>query len=127
MNKLSKATLVIAMTGFCSPVFAAQDAPAADAAAASPAAPAAGAAPAQVSPAQLVDRDFGAYDLDKSGSLDATEFSSWVVKLRKPAAAGAAQTDSQNWSAQLFARADADHNQLVSKAEMTTLLASARG
>jgi hypothetical protein len=37
-----------------------------------------------------------------------------------PAADGAAQPDSPTWSADLFARADVDHNQSVSKTEMTT-------
>ncbi len=83
--------------------------------------------PRPSTPTQIVDREFSAYDLDKSGDLNAAEFSAWVSKLRKPAADGAAPARSQTWSAGLFARADTDHNQLVSKTEMTTLLSSAAG
>lgn len=125
----SKAPLLIALACLCAPALA-QDAPLPDSVApppgapASPTAPSAG-APAPVTPSQIVDREFSAYDLDKSGDLNAAEFSSWVSKLRKPTADGAPPTDSQTFSASLFARADTDKNQLVSKTEMTTLLASA--
>lgn len=90
--------------------------------------PAAQAPSAQATPAaQLVDREFAAYDLDKSGQLDANEFAAWVAKLRKPSADGSAPKDSQQFSASLFARADTDHNKQVSRTEMTTLLSAAQG
>ncbi|MBO9671502.1 MAG: EF-hand domain-containing protein [Sphingobium sp.] len=124
-----KSLLLIALTGLCSPALADQNAPSTDAvdpAPVAPAAPGAAAAPVSpVTPSQIVDREFSTYDADKSGDLNAAEFSTWVSKLRKPAADGAPPADSQTWSAGLFARADTDHNQLVSKTEMTTLLASA--
>jgi hypothetical protein len=122
-----KASLMIAVSGLCSPALADQNAPPADAVDAGPVAPSApsAAAPAPVTPTQIVDREFSAYDLDKSGDLNTAEFSAWVSKLRKPAANAAPATDTQTWSAGLFTRADTDHNQLVSKTEMTTLLASA--
>lgn len=125
MNFL-KAPFLIAVAGLCAPALADQSAPPADAVGPAPVEPSApsAAAPAPVTPTQIVDREFSAYDLDKSGDLNAAEFSAWVSKLRKPAADGAAP-DSQTWSAGLFARADTDHNQLVSKTEMTTLLSSA--
>jgi hypothetical protein len=126
MNFL-KAPFLIAVAGLCAPALADQNAPPADAvgpATVEPSAPSA-AAPAPVTPTQIVDREFSAYDLDKSGDLNAAEFSAWVSKLRKPAADGAAPADTPTWSAGLFTRADTDHNQLVSKTEMTTLLSSA--
>lgn len=121
-----KPTLLIALAGLCSPALADQNAPNTEAVGPAPVAPGA-AAPAEspVNPSQIVDREFTTYDADKSGDLNAAEFSAWVSKLRKPAADGAPPADSQTWTAGLFARADTDHNQLVSKTEMTTLLASA--
>jgi hypothetical protein len=125
--KFLKAPFLIAVVGLCAPALAEQSAPLPDAVGPAPVEPSApsAAAPAPVTPTQIVDREFSAYDLDKSGDLNAAEFSAWVSKLRKPAADGAAPADSQTWSAGLFARADTDHNQLVSKTEMTTLLSSA--
>jgi len=122
-----KSPLLIAVAALCTPAMAEQSAPqteAVDTAPVEPSAPSA-AAPAPVTPTQIVDREFSAYDLDKSGDLNAAEFSAWVSKLRKPAPDAGASTDTQTWSASLFARADTDHNQLVSKTEMTTLLSSA--
>ena len=94
-----------------------------DSPSATPDAPVAKASPA----AQMVDREFSSYDLDKNGSLSETEFAAWVGKLRKPAADGAPQQDPQQFSASLFARADTDSNKEVSKSEMTTLLNAAQG
>jgi hypothetical protein len=135
---LYRVPLFIALAGLCSPALADQGAPAAaqpdttsPSTSAPSAIPPATRAPGATTPApatsasQLVDREFAAYDLDKSGDLNAAEFSAWVTKLRKPADDGAAQPDSPTWSASLFARADVDHNQSVSKTEMTTLLAAA--
>lgn len=124
-----KATFLIALAGLSVPAFA-QDAPLPDSVSPPPDPPASATTPSATAPApvtasQIVDREFSAYDLDKSGDLNAAEFSAWVSKLRKPAADGAPATDSQTFSTGLFARADTDHNQLVSKTEMTTLLASA--
>jgi len=123
-----KSLLLIALAGLCSPALADQNAPNTEAVGPAPVAPVAPrAAPTEspVNPSQIVDREFTAYDADKSGDLNAAEFSAWVSKLRKPSADGTPPTDSQTWTAGLFARADTDHNQLVSKTEMTTLLASA--
>lgn len=114
-------SLPVALAALCAPAYSQPEAPA-------PAAPKAPAAPATANaPDQIVEREFASYDIDKSGQLDATEFTAWVTKLRKPAADGSAPADSQNWSAGLFTRADVDKNQLVSKTEMTTLLTAARG
>ncbi|HEY1124556.1 MAG TPA: EF-hand domain-containing protein [Sphingobium sp.] len=124
-----KVSFLFAVAGLCSPALAEQNAPLPDAVTPAPPevaeAGAATPAPTSASPTQIVDSEFSAYDLDKSGDLNAAEFSAWVGKLRKPSADGAPAPDSQTWSAGLFARADTDHNQLVSKTEMTTLLASA--
>lgn len=133
-----KFTLAAMLAGLCSPVLA-QNAPPSDVPATpTPASPESSApAPAQAptapdaaaqapsSPSAIVDREFAVYDVNKDGKLDAAEFSSWVVKLRKPAADGSQPADSQSWSASLFARADTDHDQSVSKTEMTSLLAAA--
>lgn len=129
MNRLHKISMLAILAGLCSPAFASQDAPTppVDQAVPSANAPLPSAAQqAPVSPAQIVDREFPSYDVDKSGQLDATEFAAWVAKLRPPAPSGAPAAEAQS-SANLFARADADHNQLVSKTEMTTLLTTARG
>jgi len=123
MNRFRSISLIVALTGVCSPAFAAQDAPAPPA---DRAVPSANEPQEPVSPAQIVDREFPSYDVDKSGQLDATEFSTWIAKLRPPAPSGAQASGAMS-SASLFARADADHNQLVSKTEMTTLLTTARG
>ena len=128
MNRSHKLSILLALT-LGSPAFASQDAPAPPADQAIPSAdgPLPSATPqAPLSPAQIVEREFSAYDVDKSGQLDPTEFSTWVAKLRPPAPSGTPATGAQS-SASLFARADADHNQLVSKTEMTTLLTTARG
>jgi len=77
--------------------------------------------------AQIVDREFGTYDLDKNGQLNEAEFTSWVSKLRKPAADGAAPEDTQSWATSLFARADTDGDKQISKGEMTSLLNAAQG
>lgn len=124
--KFHRSILILALSGLCSPALANQNAgpEAVSPAPISPTAPDT-AAPGPVTPGQIVDREFPTYDADKSGDLNAAEFSAWVSKLRKPAADSAPSADSQTWSAGLFARADTDHNQLVSKMEMTTLLASA--
>ncbi|GEM_PF-1572446 len=77
--------------------------------------------------AQIVDQEFGTYDLDKNGQLDEGEFTAWVSKLRKPSADGAPQEDAQSWATSLFARADTDADKQISKAEMTSLLSAAQG
>ena len=126
MKKSCAVTAIIALTSL-STVVSAQpsDSPSDPAPAA--VAPAEPSAPAGGQAAQMVDKEFASYDLDKSGSLSSTEFSAWVAKLRKPATDGAAQSDGAQFSAGLFARADTDHNQQISKSEMTTLLSAARG
>ncbi len=94
--------------------------------AAGPGDPAPPAAGAPASPSSLVDAEFPTYDGNTDGKLDQSEFTAWVSKLRAPAPDGAAQTDTQSWAATLFARADGDKDQAISKSEMATLLSTAR-
>jgi hypothetical protein len=119
-------TAAFLSASLCAPAFAQPADGAAAPAASEPAAPAEGATPKAAAAGQLVEQQFATYDLDKSGQLDATEFTAWVSKLRKPAADGAPAPDAK-WSETLFARADTDQDKLVSKAEMTSLLVSAQG
>ena len=73
------------------------------------------------------DKDFSAYDADKSGQLDQTEFSSWFVasKQKELSATGRSATPAEldGQVATAFARADADQDAKVSKEEMTRFLA----
>jgi hypothetical protein len=83
--------------------------------------PAPAAAPAPTSIEQIVSTDFPTYDADKSGDLNKSEFSAWMVAAK--AQSGAAAPDKQ-WLTDAFAKADADKSKTVSAAELTTFLSA---
>lgn len=100
------------------------------------AAPTAPAATAQTQPAdtqaqvqQLVSAELPKYDADKSGDLNETEFSAWVLELRSnaekrdpntPKADAAAKAQ---WAKDTFASADTNKDQKIDSAEATTYFA----
>lgn len=104
------------------PTTAASPAPV-EAAAAQPA-PAQQPASSQEQVAQAVGRDFGTYDADGDGALNATEFASWMGALRKAAEPTFApdSPEAKTWSAQAFTSADADKSASVNKQELTKFL-----
>ncbi|HZV17606.1 MAG TPA: hypothetical protein VFF84_02825 [Sphingobium sp.] len=67
--------------------------------------------------------DFATYDADKSGSLDAAEFSSWYQAKHqaKKGDKAVSADDMSKHAAQAFSQADADHDQRVSKMEMAAV------
>ncbi|RYE03990.1 MAG: hypothetical protein EOP61_02425 [Sphingomonadales bacterium] len=110
-----------------------QTAPAAQPAevAATPAAPPAKAAAAEPAPAssqeqvaQAVGRDFGTYDKDADGALNAAEFGEWMVALRKAAEPSfvPGSAEAKAWQSQAFTAADADKSASINKQELTTFL-----
>ncbi len=98
---------------------------------ATPAAPAtdsstsAAAEPRTVTVQKLVDAEFPAYDANKNGNLEQTEFGKWVLALYAASGDAAAPKDpaaKDKWSKAAFATADADKNKAVTKAEMNVFL-----
>jgi hypothetical protein len=98
-------------------------APTSPQAATTPPAPQGSTAP-QGEVAQIIDREFGAYDKDRDGRLSQVEFAAWMVAL-KTASDPATQADSaetKRWLGAAFAQADADKNRGVTKVELTGFL-----
>jgi hypothetical protein len=98
--------------------------PAEVAASAPAASPAAQPAATQEQVAQAVGRDFGSYDKDADGKLNATEFAAWMGALRKASEPSfqPGSTEATTWSSQAFASADTDKNASVNKQELTVFL-----
>ncbi|MDG2535405.1 calcium-binding protein [Sphingomonas sp. HITSZ_GF] len=99
--------------------------PAAVASTTEPAAtPAAQPAATQEQVAQAVGRDFGNYDKDADGKLDATEFTAWMGNLRKAAEPSfqPGSAEATTWANQAFASADTDKSASVNKQELTVFL-----
>lgn len=97
----------------------------AEVAASAPAAtPAAQPAATQEQVAQAVGRDFGSYDKDADGKLNATEFAAWMGDLRKASEPSfqPGSAEATSWSTQAFASADTDKNASVNKQELTVFL-----
>lgn len=88
------------------------------------AAPAAQPAATQEQVAQAVGRDFGSYDKNADGKLDATEFASWMGALRKAAEPGfqPGSAEATTWANQAFTSADTDKSASVNKQELTVFL-----
>lgn len=82
----------------------------------------AAAGPAQV--AEVVKAEFPTYDKDSSGSLNDTEFASWMGALRKASepTVDTASAEVKTWIEGAFASADADKNKSVTEGELTTFL-----
>ncbi len=95
-------------------------APAADAAQSAAAEPAAGAD--QV--ATVVQTEFPAYDANKDGKLEKTEFASWMVKLKQASdpKASATSAETKSWVNAAFAQADKDKNQSLTQPELIGFL-----
>jgi hypothetical protein len=74
--------------------------------------------------AQVVSTEFPSYDKDASGTLNATEFASWMVALKKASdpTTKAESAEVKTWVNQAFASADKDKNKAVSKTELTGFL-----
>lgn len=103
----------------------AQDAPTAQPAAVAAAAePVATPAATQEQVAQAVGRDFGGYDKNGDGKLDATEFAAWMGALRKAAEPSfqPGSAEATTWTNQAFASADTDKSASVNKQELTVFL-----
>ncbi|MEP9361208.1 calcium-binding protein [Sphingomonas sp. KR3-1] len=74
--------------------------------------------------AQAVGRDFGTYDKDGDGKLNATEFAAWMGNLRKAAEPTfqPGTPEATTWTAQAFTSADTDKSASVNKQELTVFL-----
>lgn len=85
---------------------------------------AAGSAASQT--AQVVESEFPVYDADRSGYLNASEFSKWLVTLKqqdlKTSGKTMSNTEMNAWVSAAFATADADRSTTVSKDELTGYL-----
>lgn len=110
----------------------AQTAPEQNATPAAPqsATPAAPANPAS-SVASIVDSEFPAYDANKDGALDQSEFSRWMVALKtqEMKATGAQLPAEQvtTWASGAFTTADKDKSASVSKPELIGYLSGGAG
>lgn len=103
---------------------------------AEPSAPAAPVGDAATQPAaseaqisQVVDSQFGSYDKDANGTLNASEFAAWMLTLRQ-ATDSTATADSKavkTWTKTAFTQADTDKSKSISKTELTGFLASSKG
>jgi hypothetical protein len=74
--------------------------------------------------AAVVTKEFGTYDKDADGALDATEFASWMTALRtasEPTFKGDTP-EAGKWATQAFAQADSDKSKTVNAAELTKFL-----
>lgn len=76
--------------------------------------------------AAIVDGEFPVYDADRSGELDKSEFSKWIVALKQQEMQATGKTMAPDeltaWVSAAFAMADADSGGGVSKAELTRYL-----
>lgn len=74
--------------------------------------------------AQAVDRDWATYDKNGDSALDKTEFTTWMVTLRKAAEPAFVETspEAKTWETQAFAAADADKSASINKQELTTFM-----
>jgi hypothetical protein len=133
MNKLHFAALLIASSfPALAPTLAyantpPEAAPAVPTSAAGSTSPAEASAPAPAAPTppasieQIVSTDFPLYDADKSGELNRSEFSAWMVAAK--AQSGAAAPDKK-WLSDAFAKADVDKSTTVSAVELTSFLSA---
>ena len=70
-----------------------------------------------------MNKEFPVYDKDGNGSLSKSEFSTWMLALKKTANP-AARDDAANksWTATAFAQADTDKSNSLSKDELIKFL-----
>jgi hypothetical protein len=101
--------------------------------AATPAAPAAPSTPANpaTAVASIVDSEFPAYDANKDGQLDQSEFSRWMVALKTQemkATGSQLPTDQvMAWANGAFTTADKDKSISISKPELISYLSGGAG
>jgi len=78
--------------------------------------------------ATLVDQRFPTYDKDGNGALSKTEFTDWMLELRKASDPSVKPGDpaTKAWMTQAFTQADTDKSGSVSKDEMTRFLTQAQ-
>lgn len=114
----------------------AQQAPVEGATPATPAAPAAPATPQAATPAapanpaasvaSIVDAEFPAYDANKDGQLDQSEFTRWMVALKSQEMKATGSTlpaeQVSAWATGAFTTADKDKSISVSKIELVSYL-----
>lgn len=74
--------------------------------------------------AQVVSTEFPTYDKDSSGTLNESEFSTWMVALKTASdpTTKAESASTKTWVDQAFATADTDKNKSLSKTELTGFL-----
>ncbi|MGY2735908.1 EF-hand domain-containing protein [Sphingomonas sp. UYP23] len=74
--------------------------------------------------ADIINREFGSYDKDGNGVLNAAEFDAWMVALKTASdpKTDAAAPAMKTYLAEAFTQADADKSKTVSKAELTAFL-----
>lgn len=125
MNRLTMIGMALAISAPALPAMAQQAQPADPA-------PYPAASPETTAPAQaeqvaaVVDKDFPSYDADKSGQLDKSEFSKWVLALKGEELKAAGKTlpepDMKAWATAAFSTADTDKSTTISKAELGKFL-----
>lgn len=76
--------------------------------------------------ASIVDTEFPAYDVNKDGQLDQSEFSRWMVALKDQEIKATGKTLSPDqvsaWASGAFTTADKDKSTSVSKPELIAYL-----
>ena len=81
--------------------------------------------------ASIVDTEFPAYDTDRDGQLDQSEFSRWMVALKdqemKATGASLPQEQVMAWASGAFTTADVDKSVTISKPELITYLSGGAG
>lgn len=81
--------------------------------------------------AAIVDSEFPAYDANKDGALDQSEFSRWMVALKdqemKATGATLAPEQVTAWANGAFTTADKDKSVSISKPELISYLSGGAG
>lgn len=77
--------------------------------------------------ASIVAREFPSYDRNRDGSLNPSEFSEWMVKLKTIAdpSVRADAPSTKTWLNAAFAQADADKSRSLTLGELTGFLSPA--
>lgn len=73
----------------------------------------------------IIEQQFSTYDVDGSGELSQSEFTTWVSQLRAANPAGQSAADTSNWAEAAFKAADTNNSGGVDKQELAAFLARA--
>lgn len=123
---LCTTALLIAAPAMAQTATPAQDPAAAQTAPAQGQAQPQAAQPAGNSVASIVDSEFPAYDVDKSGQLEKAEFGKWMVALKDQEMKTTGKTlppaQVTAWADGAFTSADANKDGIVSKEELVKYL-----